>query len=77
VCKTNPNWTNSKFALTPVFAESYVKNAKFSRVKANPNKPKQSQSDPHFSPVMAPQSQNEPKQTQFPYAQQDEHNFLF
>jgi hypothetical protein len=32
--------------------------------KANPSKPKQTQSDPHFSLVMAPQSQSKPKQTQ-------------
>jgi predicted amidohydrolase len=48
-CKTNPICTNP---------------AKFSPRKANPNKAKQTQSDPHFSLTRAPQSQNEPKQTQ-------------
>jgi hypothetical protein len=32
--------------------------------KANPNEPKQSQSDPRFSLTRAPQSQNKPKRTQ-------------
>ncbi|MHC4156836.1 MAG: hypothetical protein ACYST6_18235, partial [Planctomycetota bacterium] len=32
--------------------------------KTNPNEPKQSQSDPHFSLVRGTQSQNEPKRTQ-------------
>ena len=32
--------------------------------KTNPNEPKQSQSHPHFSPVIAPQTQNTPKHTQ-------------
>jgi hypothetical protein len=67
--QTNPICTNPEYALTSFSAKAYVKDARFSPAKANPNKPKQSQSDPHFSPVIAPQTQNEPKQTQFIAAQ--------
>jgi len=63
-CKTNPICTNPEYSLTSVLTKTYAKNAEFTPPKANPNKPKQSQSDPHFSPVMAPQSQNKPKRTQ-------------
>jgi hypothetical protein len=63
-CKTNPICTNRQYDLASLLTEAYVKNAKFSPPKANPNKPKQSQYDPHFSPVRGTQSQSKPKQTQ-------------
>jgi hypothetical protein len=63
-CKTNPICTSPQYALTSFITKCYAKKAIFSRPKANPNEPKQSQSDPHFSPAKATQSQNEPKQTQ-------------
>ena len=63
-CKTNPISKNPQYALSSFSTKAYGKNARFSPAKANPNKPKQSQSDPHFSPVRAYRSQNEPKQTQ-------------
>jgi hypothetical protein len=64
LCKTNPICTNPEYASTSFLAKAYGKTTKFSPAKANPNKPKQSQYDPHFSPVRGPRSQNEPKQTQ-------------
>jgi len=63
-CKTNPICTNPEYSLTSVPTNGYVKSTKSSPQKANPNKPKQSQSDPRFSPVIAPQNQSKPKQTQ-------------
>ena len=63
-CKTNPILSASGGFKTLYLTKAYGKNAKFSGAKANPNKPKQSQSDPHFSLVRGTQSQNEPKQTQ-------------
>jgi len=65
-CKTNPNCTNPQMNVSPVRTMNYEQIAMNNAAKANPSKPKQSQSDPHFSPVMAPQTQNKPKQTQFP-----------
>ena len=62
--QTNPICTNGEYALTCYAARAYGATANFSRAKAKPNKPKQSQSDPRFSLTRAPQIQNEPKQTQ-------------
>jgi hypothetical protein len=42
----------------------YANNGPSAAPKAKPNKPKQSQSDPHFSLTRGTQNQNKPKQTQ-------------
>jgi hypothetical protein len=62
--QTNPISKKPENTLTSFMKKGYERNVRFSPTKTNPNEPKQSQSDPHFSPVIAPQSQNEPKQTQ-------------
>jgi len=76
-CKTNPICTNHEYTLTSCLAEIYGKNDDFSPAKANPNEPKQSQSHPHFSPVIAPKSQNKPKQTQFSKKPQNTTQLLY
>jgi hypothetical protein len=50
---------------TLYLTKAYEKNAKFCPPETNPNEPKRTQNEPNFSLVRAPQSQNEPKRTQF------------
>jgi hypothetical protein len=62
--QTNPISKKPAINAIPFSQTTYENIRPFGRPKTNPNEPKQSQSDPRFSPVMAPQSQNEPKRTQ-------------
>ena len=75
--KTNPISKNAQMNLTSVFTMGYKNMGPSTDRKANPSKPKQSQSDPRFSPVMAPQTQNKPKQTQSPQKPQESTQPLF
>jgi hypothetical protein len=49
---------------TLYLTNTYVKTPQFSRRKAKPNKPKQTQSDPRFSPLSDPRTKSKAKQTQ-------------
>jgi hypothetical protein len=66
--QNEPNLVRLRRIQNPLFHKDLRQSGRLritkSKPKANPNKPKQSQSDPDFSPVRGSQSQNKPKQTQ-------------
>jgi hypothetical protein len=66
--QTNPILKIAEIDLTSVLKMGYAKTSPSAAPKTNPKRtqtnPKQTQSNPRFSPVIAPQSQNEPKRTQ-------------
>jgi hypothetical protein len=64
--QNEPNLVRLRRIQNPLFDKGLRQNKALRQdPKTNPNEPKRTQNEPNFSLVRGPQSQNEPKQTQF------------